>query len=93
MKLAAGREGPGVWNRPQLWAGGNVGRPELPARPDHDSRTAENGARATSRAPCRIHERNAWRWAASTKSVRTTQSHYYDLSADRRRVIGEGIPV
>ena len=27
------------------------------------------------------------------KDIRTTQGHYYDLSADRRRVIGEGIPV
>ena len=27
------------------------------------------------------------------KHIRTAQGHYYDLSADRRRVIGEGIPV
>ena len=27
------------------------------------------------------------------KDIRTTQGHYYDLSADWRRVIGEGIPV
>ena len=27
------------------------------------------------------------------EDVRTTQVHYYKLSADRRRVIGEGIPV
>ena len=25
--------------------------------------------------------------------IRTTQTHYYRLSADRRRIIGEGIPV
>ena len=27
------------------------------------------------------------------EDIRTTQSHYYNLSADRRRIIGEGIPV
>ena len=27
------------------------------------------------------------------EDIRTTQSHYYSLSADRRRIIGEGIPV
>ena len=27
------------------------------------------------------------------EDIRTTQAHYYKLSADRRRVIGEGIPV
>jgi len=27
------------------------------------------------------------------EDIRTTQAHYYALSADRRRVIGEGIPV
>ena len=27
------------------------------------------------------------------KDMRTTQAHYYALSSDRRRVIGEGIPV
>ena len=27
------------------------------------------------------------------ESEKTTQAHYYKLSADRRRVIGEGIPV
>ena len=27
------------------------------------------------------------------EGIRTTQAHYYALSADRRRVIGEGIPV
>ena len=27
------------------------------------------------------------------EDIRTTQTHYYALSADRRRVIGEGIPV
>ena len=27
------------------------------------------------------------------EDLRTTQAHYYALSADRRRVIGEGIPV
>ena len=27
------------------------------------------------------------------EDIRTTQGHYYALSADRRRVIGEGIPV
>ncbi len=27
------------------------------------------------------------------EDVRTTQRHYYELSADKRRVIGEGIPV
>ena len=27
------------------------------------------------------------------KDIRTTQAHYYALSADRRRVIGEGIAV
>ena len=27
------------------------------------------------------------------EDIRTTQSHYYNLSADRRRTIGEGIPV
>ena len=26
-------------------------------------------------------------------SEKTTQAHYYKLSVDRRRVIGEGIPV
>ena len=27
------------------------------------------------------------------EDIRTTQAHYYALSADRRRIIGEGIPV
>ena len=27
------------------------------------------------------------------EDIRTTQAHYYNLSADRRRIIGEGIPV
>ena len=27
------------------------------------------------------------------EDIRTTQAHYYARSADRRRVIGEGIPV
>ena len=27
------------------------------------------------------------------EDIRTTQAHYYKLSSDRRRVIGEGIPV
>lgn len=27
------------------------------------------------------------------EDIRTTQSHYYALSADHRRIIGEGIPV
>jgi integrase len=27
------------------------------------------------------------------EDIQTTQSHYYALSADRRRAIGEGIPV
>ena len=27
------------------------------------------------------------------EDIRTTQAHYYSLSADRRRIIGEGIPV
>ena len=27
------------------------------------------------------------------EDIKTTQAHYYALSADRRRVIGEGIPV
>ena len=27
------------------------------------------------------------------EDIRTTQGHYYKLSADRRRIIGEGIPV
>ncbi len=27
------------------------------------------------------------------EDIRKTQAHYYALSADRRRIIGEGIPV